>query len=128
MTEMPTEKPKLELVETPPADSIFNDVEALRRTTDLKVNRRVVQVNVAIGKPRSNIYFRCHPDPALMLESWIVTGNKGSDDFYYVTPAMKDYHAIVPRRRLVTIAVVYTWPEGIVSLWPVPNPGETRIA
>ena len=52
-----TEKPKLELVDTAP-DSVFDDIEALRKIATLKVSRRVVAINVAVGKPRNNVYFR----------------------------------------------------------------------
>ena len=41
---------------------------------------------------------------------------------------MLNHHVILPRLRKVTIAVVYTWPGGAISLWPVPNVEETRIA
>jgi hypothetical protein len=103
-----TEKPKLELVDTAP-DSVFDDIEALRKIATLKVSRRVVAINVAVGKPKNNVYFQCHPDPALALDASVLV-------------------AILPRLRKVTIAVVYSWPGGVVSLWPVPDAGETRIA
>ena len=41
---------------------------------------------------------------------------------------MLNHHAVLPRLRKVTIAVVYTWPGGAISLWPVPFAEETRIA
>ena len=65
---MTTEKPKLELVDNAP-DSMFDDLEALRKTATIKVSRRVVPVNVSVGKPKNNIYFRCHPDPAMSLDA-----------------------------------------------------------
>jgi hypothetical protein len=123
---MTIEKPKLELVDNPP-DSVFDDIEALRKTATLKVSRRVVSINVAVGKPKNNCYFRCHPDPALSLDASVLIGGDGSDDFYFVSPVTLNYHAVLPRLRKVTIAVVYTWPGGVVSLWPVPFAEETRI-
>jgi hypothetical protein len=122
-----TEEPKLKLVDTAP-DSVFDDVETLRKTATLKVSRRVVPVNVAVGKPKNNVYFRCHPDPALALDASVLTGGDGSDDFYFVAPVMLNHHVILPRLRKVTIAVVYTWPGGVISLWPVPSAEESRIA
>ena len=47
-------------------------------------------------------------------------GGEGSDDFYFVSPIMLNHHIVLPRLRKVTIAVVYTWPGGAISLWPVP--------
>ena len=41
---------------------------------------------------------------------------------------MLNHHTMLPRLRKVTIAVVYTWPGGAISLWPVPSVEETRIA
>jgi hypothetical protein len=117
---MTEKQPRLELVDNPGPDSVFDDIETLRRTATLTVKRRVVPVNVAVGKPKNNVYFRCHPDPALTLDASILTGGDGSDDFYFVSPVMLDHHVILPRLRKVTIAVVYTWPGGVVSLWPVP--------
>ena len=122
-----TEKPKLELVDTP-TDSVFDDIEALRKTATIKVTRRVVAVNVAVGKPKNNIYFRCHPDPAMSLDASVLVGPEGSDDFYFVAPVMLKHHVVLPRLRKVTIAIVYSWPGGAISLWPVPSDEEHRIA
>jgi len=122
-----TEKPKLELVDTP-TDSVFDDIEAVRKTATIKVTRRVVAVNVAVGKPKNNIFFRCHPDPAMSLDASVLVGPEGSDDFYFVAPVMLKHHAVLPRLRKVTIAIVYSWPGGAISLWPVPSDEEHRIA
>ena len=77
-------------------------------------------VNVTVGKPKNNVYFRCHPDPAMSLDASVLVGSDGSDDFYFVSPVMLNHHTVLPRLRKVTIAVVYTWPGGTISLWPVP--------
>jgi hypothetical protein len=124
---MTEKKPKLELIDSP-AESVFDDIETLRKTATLKVSRRVVPINVSVGKPKNNVYFRCHPDPALTLDASVLIGGDGSDDFYFVSPVMLNHHTILPRLRKVTIAVVYTWPGGVISLWPVPFAEETRIA
>jgi hypothetical protein len=84
---MTTEKPKLELVDSPP-DSVFDDIETLRKTATLKVSRRVVTINVAVAKPKNNIYFRCHPHPAMSLDASVLIGPEGSDDYYFVAPVM----------------------------------------
>jgi hypothetical protein len=109
-------------------ESVFDDLESLRRTAILKVSRRVIPVNVTVQKPKNNVYFRCHPDPAMTLDASIIIGAEGSDDYYFVMPYMLTHRVVAPRLRQVTIAVVYTWPGGVVSLWPVPNVAETRIA
>ena len=123
-----TEKAKLELVEDSAPDSVFDDLETLRKTATIKVTRRVVQVNVTVGKPKNNVYFRCHPDPAMSLDASVLVDPNKSDDIYFVAPSMLKHPAVLPRLRKVTIAVVYTWPGGAISLWPVPFAEENRIA
>jgi hypothetical protein len=113
---------------TNPPESVFDDIETLRKTATLKVSRRVIPVHVLVKKPANNIYFRCHPGPDMSLDASVLMGADGSDDFYFVTPFMLNHHVVLPRLRKVTIAVVYTWPGGVVSLWPVPMAEETRIA
>jgi hypothetical protein len=82
---------KLELVDNAPED-VFDDIEALRKTATLKVSRRIVSINVTVGKPKNNVYFRCHPDPDHALDASVITGGEGSDDFYFVTPVMLSHH------------------------------------
>jgi hypothetical protein len=121
-----TEDVKIKLVETAP-ESVFDDLETLRKTATLKVTRRVVPVNVPVRKPPNNVFFRSHSDPNMSLDCSVLIGPDGSDDFYFVTPRMLNHPVILPRLRKVTIAVVYTWPGGQISLWPVPKADETRI-
>ena len=123
MTEKSNEKPKLELVDEPPPDSIFDDLDALRKASVITVKRKIIKGNVTVGKPKNNIYFRCHPTISLD-EGLVVVGGEGSDDFYYVSPKMKEHPNIAPRLRQVTIAVVYSWPGGGISLWPIAQVGD----
>jgi hypothetical protein len=118
----------IKLVDTPPPESVFDDVEGLRKVAVLKVSRRVIPVNVTVRRPPNNVYFRCHNDPDMMLDACVIIGDGGSDDFYFVTPRMLNHHTMLPRLRRVTITTVCTWPGGAVSLWPVPNPEEKKIA
>jgi hypothetical protein len=121
-------KPDIKLVDTPAPESVFDDIETLRRTATLKVSRRVVPVNVAVSRPSNNVYFRCHAAREMSLDASVIVGDGGSDDFYFVTPRMLNHHTILSRLRRVTIATVYAWPGGAISLWPVPLVEETRIA
>jgi hypothetical protein len=122
-------KPDLKVVPPPEPESVFDDVEALRKVATLKVSRCIIPVNVAVRRPPNSIYFRVHPDPAWSLDASVLIGDGGSDDFYFVAPHMLNHHVILPRLRRVTIATVYTWPGGAISLWPVPMIGENnRIA
>jgi hypothetical protein len=107
---------------------VCDDIETLRKTATLKVSRRVVPINVAVKKPANNVYFRSHGGESMSLDCSILIGGDGSDDFYFVTPFMLNHHVVLPRLRKVTIAIVYTWPGGVISLWPVPMAEETRIA
>jgi hypothetical protein len=120
-------KADIKLVETT-LESVFDDIETLRKTATLKVSRRLVAVNVAVKKPANNVYFRCHEGENMSLDASVLIGPDGSDDYYFVTPFMLTHHVVLPRLRKVTIAVVYTWPGGVISLWPVPMAEETRIA
>jgi hypothetical protein len=121
-------KPDLKVVDAPEPESVFDDIETLRKTAAVKVTRRVIAVNVVVKKPPNTVFFRCHPDPAMSLDASIIVGDGGSDDYYYVTPRMLNHPVILPRLRRVTITTVYSWPGGVVSLWPVPKADETRIA
>jgi hypothetical protein len=121
-------KPDIKLVEPAAPESVFDDIEHLRTTATLKVSRRVVTVNIAVRKPANNVFFRCRGGAEWSLDASVIIGDKGSDDFYFVHPRMLNHHTMLPRLRKVTIAVVYTWPGGAISLWPVPWAEETRIA
>jgi hypothetical protein len=127
MSDDATKKPDIKLVDTAPED-VFNDIEALRKTAVLKVSRKVVLTNVPVKKPAKDVYFRVHPNPEWSLNCSVIVGDGGSDDFYFVTPFMLNHHTMLPRLRRVTIATVYTWPGGAISLWPVPRIEETKIA
>jgi hypothetical protein len=120
-------KPDIKLVETTP-ESVFDDIESLRKTAVLKVSRKTVPVNVAVKRPANNIYFRCHSDPEMSLDASVIVDKDDSNDFYFVTPSMLNHHTMLPRLRKVTITVVYAWPGGAISLWPVPLIEGTRIA
>jgi len=119
-------KTDIRLVSSEP-ESVFDDMEELRKTATLKVSRRVVPVNVAVKRPPNNVYFRCHPDPKMSLDGSVILGDGGSDDFYFVVPRMLNHPTMLPRLRKVTIATVYNWPGGAISLWPVPKTEESRI-
>ena len=128
MTEKPIEKPKLELVDPPPVVSIFDDLDKLRKESVIKVQRKAVKGAVDVERPKNNIFFRCH-ETMFYDAGLVLVGPDGSDDFYFIDPAMKDYWAVKPHIRKVTIAVVYTWPGGAISLWPVPQAidGEFKV-
>ena len=68
MSDEPAAKPDpkkagIKLVESPAPESVFDDIETLRRNAMLKVTRRVVAVNVVVKRPPNNVFFRCHPTP-----------------------------------------------------------------
>jgi hypothetical protein len=101
--------------------SVFADLDKLRKESVVKVRRRVLTTTVPLGKPPPDTYFRCHPD--LCLDGMhVIKTNKGSNDFYFVTPSMLEHPLIVKQRRRVTIALTYIWPSGEIGVWPVPDP------
>jgi hypothetical protein len=65
---------------------------------------------------------------AMALDTSVLIGSDGSNDYYFIASGMLDHHVILSGLRRVTIAVTYTWPGGVVGLWPVPKAEETRIA
>jgi hypothetical protein len=105
----------------PTPEDIFNDIAALRKVSEHKVQRRVVPVNMSVRKPPDNAYFQCHPDLDQRLDTSLVF-DKEERDVYYVGPTMLNDQLLLPRLRRVTIATVYLWPSGQIHLWPVPFP------
>jgi hypothetical protein len=100
------------------------DIENLRKVAELKVQRRVVAVNMSVlRKPPDNGYFQCHPDPAQRIDASLLF-DKEEGDVYFVWPHMMNHNLILPRLRRVTLATVYLWPSGRTALWPVPFPDE----
>jgi hypothetical protein len=111
----------LKLVASSTAEDIFNDVEALRKVAELKVQRRVVPVNMSVRNPPDNAYFQCHVDPAQRIDASLIF-DKEDRDVYFVAPSMMAHPLVIPRLRRVTIATTYLWPSGQIFLWPVPFP------
>src|SRR5262245_9541335 len=119
MTDEQAKKPDLKVVPNKDPSAIFDDLAALRKASKLTVKRSTVLVNVPVGKPSNNVYFRTHP--TLMLEdATVIREEEGTrKKFYFVTPSMRDHPKLAPRLRWVTIHLVSTWPGDGVSLWPV---------
>jgi hypothetical protein len=118
LQEPPKGNPDLKVVGG--AESIFSDIKNLRTSATPKIGRKVVQVNITVGKPPNNVFFRCHPSAEMSLDASVLIGTKGSNDFYFVAPNMLEHRAVVRRLRPVTIAVTYIWPGREIGLWPVP--------
>jgi hypothetical protein len=117
-----TKKPKLEVVGTAGEhnpNSIFDDLGSLRQASTLTVQRKTVLVNVDVGMPPNNSYFRVHKTEELDNQS--VLRDKTTQTFYYVTPAMRGHAKIIKRLRMVTLALAYVWPANNVMVWPVPK-------
>jgi len=115
------QKPDLKVVPNKDPSAIFDDLAALRKESKLTIKRKTVLVNVPVGKPPNNVYFRTHP--TLKLENATVIREKDGtrDVYYFITPAMRGHLKLAPRLRPVTIMLTYTWPGGGFLLWPVPE-------
>jgi hypothetical protein len=122
-TPVPSDKKpdRLRLVESPNPEDIFNDIEALRKVAEHKVQRRTVAVNMSVRKPPDNVYFQCHPDLTQRIDASL-RFDKEERDVYFVGPLMMNHPLVIPRLRRVTIATTYLWPSGQIHLWPVPFP------
>jgi len=121
MTEKPNEKPKLELVDPPitpegqpPVTSIFDDLEKLRKDSVITVRRKVIKGAITVGKPKNNIYFRCHPT-VFLEDMLVVVGPEGS----MISTSRSGDEGLLGHKRSgcakFTIAGVYSWPGGAIS-------------
>jgi hypothetical protein len=111
----------LKLVTSSSPEDIFNDVEALRKVAEHKVQRRTVAVNMSVRKPPDNAYFQCHHDPTQRIDASLLF-DKEEQDIYFVAPPMMNHPLVVSRLRRVTLATTYLWPSGQILLWPGPFP------
>src|SRR5262249_12238662 len=68
-----------------PAD-IFNDLAASRKASKLTVKRQIVLVNVPVGRPANNVYFRTHKDIKLEDATVIRDEEGGRKAFYFIVP------------------------------------------
>lgn len=116
-------KPDLKLVPSQ-GTSIFDDLDGLRRESKLTVRRKSVLVNVEVGKPQKDVYFRSHPDPTMRLDEATVV--KDQDTYYFVVPGMRNHHKLAKQLRPVTLALVCIWPTNEALIWPVPILSEDR--
>src|SRR6516164_7337349 len=121
MTDEGTKQPDLKVVPNRDPSAIFDDLAALRKESKLTVKRKTVLVNVPVGKPPNNVYFRTHP--ALKLENATVIREKdGTRDVnYFITPDMRGHPKLAPRLRPSTIMLACMWPGNGFLLWPVPE-------
>jgi len=121
------DKPDLKVVEsdeTAMPNNVFDDLDALRKAQKVTIKRKSLVVNISVGRPGANTFFRAHPSWALD-DAAVIRDKDGTDRaFYYVVPAMKKHPKLEPRLRLVTLAVVITWPADVVMVWPVPVVGD----
>jgi hypothetical protein len=117
-------KPRLEVVgeSTPPhANSIFDDLDQLRKASKITVQRKTVLVNVTVDKPANCVYFRAHP--TWHLEDTTVIKDPDSGVYYFVNPPMRRHPKLAPRLRRVILGAIALWPADVVQIWPVPLPG-----
>lgn len=122
---MSTEKPDhLKVVEPTPEHgesnpaSIFDNLDSLRKAQELIIKRKVVTVNVEVGKPPNNHYFLVHPD--WQLDNATIIHDNKERIYYFVVPAMREHFKLKPRIRPVTLAVVCLWPGNSLMIWPAP--------
>jgi hypothetical protein len=125
-----TPAPKLKVVDYEPAvgeanpTSVFDDLAGLRKAQKLTVQRKTVLVNVIVGKPPSDKYFRAHPTWALDDATVLKTD---TGDYLFVLPGMRGHPKLKDRLRKVTLAAISIWPSNEIMIWPVPILGEREF-
>jgi len=119
MSDEPISKPDLKVVPRRDPTDIFTDLAALRKASKLTVKRQAVLVNVPVGKPANNVYFRVHKDMKLEDATVILDKEGTHKTFYYIVPHMREHPKLIKLLRYVTIHVVCAWPGDGISLWPV---------
>ena len=115
------EKPKPELTnETAPptTGSVFDNLDALRKASKPTVQRKTALVNVSVGKPINNVFFRAHP--TWFLDDSTIMKDPQSGAYYFVIPDIRNHPKLEPRLRRVTLAATAIWPADTVQIWPVP--------
>ena len=121
-----TDKPDLRVVSSNP-NSVFDDLASLRKASKLTVQRKAVLVNVSVGKPPNNVYFRAHPEYALDNATVLRDREGTSDTTYFVVPHMRMHPKLAPRLRPVTLALLCLWPGSVPLIWPVPTLGDREF-
>jgi hypothetical protein len=128
---MADETPQSKVIEfTPKRDpsAIFDNLADLRKASAITVKRKSVLVNVPVGRPANNVYFRVNPDPAMMLQATVIRDEEGTRKaYYFVPPDMRAHPKLEPRLRWVTIVLVNTWPGSAFLLWPVPRDDSLKV-
>jgi hypothetical protein len=104
--------------------NVFDDLASLRKASKLTVQRKAVMVNVEVGKPPPNKYFRCHPE--LVLDNSTIARDQDDSNrsVYFVCPHMRSYPKLMPQLRKVTLVLTCTWPSGNFLIWHVPIFGD----
>jgi hypothetical protein len=123
-------KPDLKVISSEPATgeadprSVFDDLAGLRKAQKLTVQRKTVLVNVTVGKPPSDTYFRAHPtwvlDDATVLKT-------DTGDYLFVLPQMRSHPKLKDRLRKVTLVAISLWPSNETMIWPVPILGDREF-
>jgi hypothetical protein len=80
---------------------VFADLDALREKSKLTVKRKVVLVNVSVGRPANNTHFRTNADPDYCLDATVLIDERKA--IYFVVPEMRSHPKIAPRLRNVTL-------------------------
>jgi hypothetical protein len=113
-------KPDLKIVADNAPEDIFNDLSALRRAAKPTIKRTAQVTDIAVKKPKNDIYFRCHDSEDMVFRDAPLLVDSKHGDFYFVGPNMLGHEKIKKRLRRFDIVIAYVWPGGEIFLWPVP--------
>jgi len=108
--------------EASPSDSIFDNVESLRKRQDFDalVGTQRLLVSVQVGKPGNQTWFQVLPGDEWQLTAALLKLEEDGTYFYVAPDIYPDLEAEAIRVVLRTVVTT----QGTVSLWPIrlPNP------
>ena len=103
------------------AAEVFADMDKVRQEqADPLIGTEEVLVNVAVRRPKSGEFFRCHPDPDMSMPV-SVFDDRDDQVVYYVMPELRPLMGEQVRQAMLVTCINQA---GVVFLWPIKLAGD----